>query len=231
MVHCALLHCFRFVAEIIVRRAYRLRCTGLPNVPRTGPALVVCNHESFIDALVLSAAIRRPMRFVMANDYFERRALQPLFRFVRAIPVAPRHAAPDVTARAFDRVSEALRRGEVVCVFPEGCVTRDGGLNVFRRGVETILARDAVPVIPIALSGLWGSRFSRFERGAQRRAGRGARPVIDVRVGPPAPHGVDATGLQEIVAAMRARRRRTEGHANPNSPNPTFAGDRRARLR
>src|SRR5690606_23192166 len=119
-----------------------------------GPALLVCNHVSFMDALILGGCIRRPVRFVMYYRIFELPLLRFLFRTAKAIPIAGRKEDPVLLERAFDEVDRALANGELVCIFPEGGLTRDGAIAPFRPGVERILERRAVPVVPMALRGL-----------------------------------------------------------------------------
>jgi len=151
----------RFVDWILVHSVYRLRASGLANIPEEGAALLVCNHQSLADALIITAACRRPIRFVMYHTIFNVPVLNLIFRAMKAIPIAGAKEAPDVLQRAYDEIAAALADGQLVCVFPEGQLTGDGQIGVFRPGVSRILERTPVEVIPMALSGLWRSIFSR----------------------------------------------------------------------
>jgi 1-acyl-sn-glycerol-3-phosphate acyltransferase len=194
----------RFLAWVIARVIYRLRITGLDNVPVHGPALVVCNHVSFADALVLSAAVHRPMRFVMEASIFRIPVARAVFRGMKAIPIAS--AAEDVAVReaAFVRILAELAAGELVCIFPEGRLTADGTIGEFRPGLMRVMKEQPVPVLPIGLSGLWGSPFSRRYRGLGRYLPRRLWARIDVRIGPVLPPAqVTPEALRAVVAALR----------------------------
>jgi len=194
----------RFVIWILVHTMYRVRQRGLEHLPADGPAVVVCNHVSFVDACVLASASRRPMRFVMDHNIFEMPILRFVFRTARAIPIAPRKEDPIMLERAFEEVGRALDAGDIVCIFPEGRITKTGDLSPFRPGIERILARNPVTVVPMALRGLWGSFFSRQGGAAMRRPFRRIWSRIEVVAGAPMPPGtVTAEGLQSIVLALR----------------------------
>jgi 1-acyl-sn-glycerol-3-phosphate acyltransferase len=151
----------RFIDWMLVHSIYRLKASGTGNIPEEGPALLVCNHQSLADALIITAACRRPIRFVMYYAIFNVPVLRFIFRSMKAIPIAGSKEAPDVLERAYDEVAAALADGQLVCIFPEGQLTRDGEIGPFRPGLARILERTPVPVIPMALSGLWRSIFSR----------------------------------------------------------------------
>jgi 1-acyl-sn-glycerol-3-phosphate acyltransferase len=158
----------RFITWVLVHTLYRVRVDGLKNVPDEGAALVVCNHVSFMDPLILMASVRRPMRFVMYYKIFNIPVLNFVFRTAKAIPIAGRHEDEAQLVRAFELIDEALAAGEVVCIFPEGGLTKDGGIATFRPGVDQVLARRPVPVVPLALRGMWGSIFSRHDSALHR---------------------------------------------------------------
>ncbi len=158
----------RLLAWILMHLVYRVQVEGLENVPRRGAALVVCNHVSYVDALVLSAAVNRPMRFVMESSIFKTPILNSIFTGMKAIPVASAQEDRVIREAAFEQVSAALTEGHVVCIFPEGKLTRNGEVDTFRPGVMRILATNPVPVIPMALCGLWGSIFSHGATGLTR---------------------------------------------------------------
>ncbi len=194
----------RFLAWIIARVLYRIRITGLEHVPAEGPALVVCNHVSFADALVLSAAIHRPMRFVMEAAIFRIPVARFVFRGMKAIPIAPASEDAAVKEAAFAQILAELRGGELVCIFPEGRLTADGSIGEFRPGLMRVMKEEPVPVLPVALSGLWGSSFSRCHRGLARYLPRRLWARIDVHIGAPvAPAVVTPEGLRALVAGLR----------------------------
>ncbi|WP_205193891.1 1-acyl-sn-glycerol-3-phosphate acyltransferase, partial [Burkholderia sp. LMG 13014] len=151
----------RFVAWVLVHTFYRIRLVHAERIPAEGAAVLVCNHVSYVDALVLAAASPRPIRFVMDHRIFKTRFASWVFRHAKAIPIAPRHEDPAMLARAYDACEAALKEGELVCIFPEGKLTKTGDINTFHHGITEILGRTPAPVIPMALRGLWGSYFSR----------------------------------------------------------------------
>ncbi|SDH95085.1 MFS transporter [Pseudomonas panipatensis] len=154
----------RFLVWLLSHSMYRVDHQNLEAIPDEGPAVLVCNHVSFVDALLIAGSIRRPVRFVMYYKIFQIPLLNFIFRTAGAVPIAARHEDETIYEEAFRKVAEYLRDGEVVCIFPEGKLTSDGEMNEFRGGVERIIAETPVPVIPMALQGLWGSFFSRDPR-------------------------------------------------------------------
>ena len=158
----------RFVSWVLSFCLYRFKVRGAAHIPAEGAAVLVCNHVSFIDAVLLMAASPRPLCFMMDHRIFSMPLLGTLFRLARAIPVAPRAEDPLAYEAAFTRAAQVLRNGDLLAIFPEGGITRDGKLQTFKGGVMKILAQAqadglAVPVIPMALINLWGSFFSRAE--------------------------------------------------------------------
>lgn len=151
----------RFIDWMLVHSIYRLRASGIANIPEEGPALLVCNHQSLADALVITAACRRPIRFVMYYAIFNVPVLSFIFRSMKAIPIAGAKEAPEVLEQAYEEIAAALADGQLVCIFPEGQLTQSGEIGPFRPGLSRVLARTPVPVIPMGLSGLWRSIFSR----------------------------------------------------------------------
>lgn len=195
----------RFLTWILVSIMYRVKIKGLENIPETGPALIVCNHVSFMDPLVIGGTVRRPVRFVMDHRIFRIPVLNFIFRTARAIPIAPAKEDPDALQKAFDRIDAELAEGEVVCIFPEGKLTRDGEINEFKRGVEKILERRPVPVVPMALRGLWGSFFSRREGKApmSKLPSRFWSRIEMIVTAPVRGQDANATALQRIVSGLR----------------------------
>lgn len=198
----------RFLAWLLVHSVYRVDKQGLEHIPEDGPAVLVCNHVSFVDALVIMAACRRPVHFVMDHRVFRTPVLSFLFRESRAIPIAPAKEDAAMMERAFGEVAEALAAGELVAIFPEGRITETGGLQPFRPGIARIVEASPVPVVPMALRGLWGSFFSRKDGPAMTKPfRRGLFNRIELVVGealPPAAASPQA--LQAAVAALHGER-------------------------
>ncbi|HET9701031.1 MAG TPA: MFS transporter [Burkholderiales bacterium] len=159
----------RFIVWMLIHSVYRLERSGLEHIPEQGPAVIACNHVSFVDALVIMAACRRPIRFVMDHSIFRLPVLSFVFRTAGAIPIAPGKEDPELKEAAFREVAEALRLGQLVGIFPEGRITDSGELNPFRGGIARIVEETPVPVVPVALRGLWGSFFSRKHGAAMSR--------------------------------------------------------------
>jgi 1-acyl-sn-glycerol-3-phosphate acyltransferase len=195
----------RFLVWMLVHSVYRLEKSGLERIPDEGGALIVANHVSFVDALIIAAAVRRPVRFVMDHRIFGTPVLNFVFRTGKAIPIASSREDPQMMERAFAEVAAALRAGDVVCIFPEGRITDTGEMYPFRPGLTRILAETPVPVVPVALRGLWGSFFSREGGAAMRRPWR-MRPFakIGLAVGELVPAATATpAALQERVAELR----------------------------
>jgi hypothetical protein len=195
----------RFLCWLLIHSAYRLRKRGIENIPEQGPAVVVCNHVSFVDALVILAASPRPIRFVMDHRIFRVPVLSFVFRTGKAIPIAPAREDERLLERAYDEVAQALADGELVGIFPEGRITEDGELGPFRSGISRIVGRTPVPVVPMALKGLYGSFFSRRGGAAMTRPfRRGVLSCIGLEVAPAvAPSQATPEALRERVLAMR----------------------------
>jgi 1-acyl-sn-glycerol-3-phosphate acyltransferase len=151
----------RFLIWLLSHSMYRVEHKGLEAIPDEGAAVLVCNHVSFVDALLIGGAVRRPVRFVMYYKIYNLPVLNFIFRTAGTVPIAGRNEDLLIYDAAFKKIAEYLRNGEVVCIFPEGKLTGDGELNEFKNGIERIIAENPVPVIPMALQGLWGSFFSR----------------------------------------------------------------------
>jgi 1-acyl-sn-glycerol-3-phosphate acyltransferase len=201
----------RFLSWLLVRALYRLRLHGIERqVPDEGAALLVCNHVSYMDALILSAAMPRPVRFVMYWKIFEIPVMKWIFRTAKAIPIAGARENPELMQRAFDDIDAALAEGELVCIFPEGALTQDGNIAPFKSGVEKILERAAanghpVPVVPMALRGMWGSMWSRRDsRLGRMRVPRRLRAHVEVVAGDPV-DGATATA-ESLEAKVRELR-------------------------
>ncbi|WP_293387296.1 MFS transporter [Nevskia sp.] len=198
----------RFIAWMMIRVLYRIRVSGLGNIPEEGPAIVICNHVSFVDALIVGGSVRRPLRFVMDHRIFRIPGMNFLFRTARAIPIAPAKEDPAMLERAYAEIDQALKNGEIIGLFPEGRLTPDGSIQPFKSGIEKILAANPVPVVPLAVRGLWGSMWSRIDSQLRRaRLPRRFRAEIELLAAAPiAPEQATATTLEEKVRAMRGDR-------------------------
>ncbi len=206
----------RFVAWMLSRFVYRFKVQGDENIPTHGAAVLVCNHVSFVDAVLLMAASPRPIRFLMDHRIFKVPVLGWLFKLAKAIPIAPQKEDPAAYEAAFDAAAQVLREGDLLAIFPEGGITKDGTLQPFKGGIMKILERaqaDGVnaPVIPMALNNLWGSYFSRVEmqNGQQTAMVRPFRRGFFSRVGLNVGGAVGASlatpeGLRERVAGLVA---------------------------
>jgi 1-acyl-sn-glycerol-3-phosphate acyltransferase len=194
----------RLVMLFLTRVVYRLRVKGDEHLPTDGPAIVVCNHVSFVDAVILGVCSPRPMIFLMDHRIFKMPALGWFFRAVKAIPIAPQKEDPQAYERAFERARAVLQGGDLLCLFPEGAITRDGQMAPFKPGILKILETNPVPVIPAALHNLWGSYFSRIDGAAMSKPlRRGLFNRVGLVVGPAiAPEQVTLDGLQQNVQQL-----------------------------
>lgn len=199
----------RFVAYLLAKLLYRLDVSNMEQVPDEGPALLVCNHVSYMDAVLILGAVPRPTRFVMYYRIFDLPGMNIVFRATRAIPIAGSQEDPALMERAFAEIDAALAAGELVCIFPEGALTRDGEIAVFRKGVERILQTRPVPVVPMALRGMWSSMWSRRDSRLHRmRLPRRFRARVALAIGEPiAPEQASAATLEARVRELRGEAR------------------------
>lgn len=190
----------RFLVWMLSHTMYRVKHQSLHHLPEEGAGVLVCNHVSYVDAALLAGASPRPVRFVMDHQIFKNPFLGWFFRAVKAIPIAPEGVNKETYDRAFDSISEALNNEELVCIFPEGKLTRHGEMNPFRTGIEKIIHRDPVPVYPLALQGLWGSVFSHKGGPAFTRPPKRFWSRVTIKGAPAVPpEQVSAEHLQTIV--------------------------------
>ncbi|MDB4977651.1 MAG: Glycerol acyltransferase, partial [Myxococcaceae bacterium] len=177
----------RFFAFLIGRVMYRLEVRGHENIPETGGVVLVCNHVAFNDWLIVAGSVRRPVRFVMDHRMAGTPVISTLFKHGKTIPIAPEHENKAVLEAAFDKIAEELRAGEIVCIYPEGKITKTGEMNTFKAGIERILKETPVPVVPMALDGLWGSFFSRKGGPAMQHLPRRFRAKLRLTIDKPIP--------------------------------------------
>ncbi len=197
---------YRKIVHSITRFIYQPQYIGLENIPKSGAAILISNHVSFVDGPIIDAGIfdycGRHVRYVIDEDIYHLPAVHYLMSKAKAIPISSNRKSVEA---AFDAISEGLRAGDLICIFPEGFLTFTGGLGRFRHGIEWIIRRDPVPVVPISLSGLWGSVFSRKFLGSWKRfiPRKWHQPVI-VKCGISIPpEKVDVNHLQEIVLRLK----------------------------
>jgi 1-acyl-sn-glycerol-3-phosphate acyltransferase len=193
----------RFAAWCLANVLYRMRVIDPRGFPSEGAAVIAANHVSFVDWLLLASACPRPLRMVMDEEYAQLPLVRFLMKGAKVIPIAPRSQNPGLLEEAYDRIAHELGEGELVGLFPEGGITRDGELAPFRRGIERIVERTPVPVVPVAIVGLWGSFFSRRGGRAMSRPFRRFWSRVEIRVGekiPPAE--VTAESVAEAVAEL-----------------------------
>ncbi|MBJ2145884.1 MFS transporter [Vibrio sp. IB15] len=200
------IYAFRFFTWVVTHTMYRVKHKNLHNLPESGGALIVCNHVSYMDALLLSAVCPRLIRFVMEEDYAK---LPPLRRFLKRAGVIPISSTNRRSIRnAFNEVEQALHEGHIVCIFPEGKLTSDGEVAEFMRGMELIIRRSPVPVIPMALKGLWGSYFSRYKGRACKGLPTRFWTKLEIETGEPiSPADASCETLRQAVADLRGSQR------------------------
>jgi len=194
----------RFIFWLLIHSFYRLRTSGLENIPEKGPVILICNHISYVDALVIAAACNRPPRFVIDYGIYNWPVLHAIFKAGHAIPITTAKQNKALLTKAYEEIAQALSQGEVVCIFPEGWLTYNGRMNSFKPGIIKMAQESHVPIIPMALRGLWGSIFSR-----NKRRWRIFRPFrrIGLYIGPEVlPEHVTTDNLHAIVSELRKGR-------------------------
>ncbi|MEI8598511.1 MFS transporter [Vibrio sp. M60_M31a] len=193
----------RFISYLLSHCMYRVSVEGRQHIPETGAALIVANHVSYVDALILMGTSTRPVRFVMEKSISEMPVLKHVFRHAGVIPICSPRKCTETYKQAFEQIEQALHNEEVVCIFPEGRLTSDGELGEFRPGVEKILKRSPVPVIPMALKGLWGSFFSHKGGHALTKRPKRFWSKIEVKIGQVlGPVQLDRHKLQQEVQEL-----------------------------
>ncbi|AYM77686.1 MFS transporter [Janthinobacterium agaricidamnosum] len=197
----------RFLAWILIQTVHRVKVVDGERIPAEGAAVLVCNHVSYVDAIVIMAASPRPIRFVMDHRIFKMPLMGWIFRTAKAIPIAPAKEDPFLMEKAFIDIAQALHQGELVCIFPEGKLTRTGQISEFKGGIAKIVERSKVPVIPLALRGLWGHLLSHRNGHLFERAFKaGLRSRLSLAVGMPvAPEAATPELLQQKVQELRGK--------------------------
>ncbi|MDO8651485.1 MAG: MFS transporter [Undibacterium sp.] len=195
----------RFIAWLLIHTVHRVNGVNIERLPEEGAAVLVCNHVSYMDAIVIMAYSPRPIRFVMDHRIFKIPFLSWVFRTAKAIPIAPAKEDPWLMEKSYIDIAKALHEGELVCIFPEGKLTATGDMNEFKGGIMKILERSPVPVFPMALRGLWGSFLTRDKGNAfERSFRRGPFSKLELVVGEALePAAVNPIMLQEKVKSLR----------------------------
>ena len=217
----------RFGFWLVARSFFRVRVIGSENIPRRGPALLVANHVTFLDGFLIGSSVRPIVRFLVWKPYYQLRMIHWALRLARAIPVG---TGPHDSAASVRGARRQLRRGQVVCIFPEGFITRTGQMLPFRRGLEKIVQGLDVPVIPIHLDGLWGSMFSFAGGRAFWKWPRHLRHPAIISFGPPMPASSTTHEVEQAVrqlgddaVALREGRRDTRLAAGDHAVRQTEA--------
>src|ERR1700723_853799 len=193
----------RLVLWMVTHSVYRIRAEGRENIPQTGGALFVANHMSLVDALLLLASTDRPIRFLMYKGIYDLPFVKPGAKMIRAIPISS-ELRPREMLQSLREASNAIRAGEVVCIFAEGQITRIGQLLPFRRGMERIMKGVDAPIVPVNLDGVWGSIFS-FERGRFLwKLPRRVPYPIPVSFGKPLPATASVFEVREAVQELQS---------------------------
>ena len=193
----------RFVIYVLSHTMYRVSSRGLEHIPAEGAAVLVANHVSYVDALLIGGAVRRPVRFVMEKAIYDLPVANWLFKAARTIPICSRQKSEAVYEAAFAAIKYELEQGNLVCIFPEGRLTKTGEMDSFRPGIERILAETPVPVVPMALQGLWGSFFSHHGKGAFKFKGRFWSKVSLIASAPLPAEQAAAAELERQVRLLR----------------------------
>jgi acyl-[acyl-carrier-protein]-phospholipid O-acyltransferase/long-chain-fatty-acid--[acyl-carrier-protein] ligase len=193
----------RFGLWLLTRTFYRVRVLGRENIPERGGALFVCNHVSFVDGLFLIASTDRRVRFMMFAGNYELPYVKPFARILGVIPISSTQRPRDML-KSLQTASEAIRAGDVVCIFAEGQVTRIGQLLPFRRGMEQIMKHVEAPILPVALDGVWGSIFSFEKRRFVWKWPRRIPYPVTVSFGPPMPPRATASEVRQAVQELLA---------------------------
>lgn len=193
----------RFFIWMLGHTLYRVQDKGLDNIPETGPAVLVCNHVSFVDAMLIAGSYHRPIRFVMDRSISEMKGLKTFFKIAKTIPICSPKANIEVYENAFKRIKEELDSGEIICIFPEGKLTTDGEVDTFKSGIERILKETPVPVVPMALGGMWGSIFSHKDGHALTKRPRRFWSKVTLTVSPAqSAANVSAASLEHDVKTL-----------------------------
>lgn len=193
---------YRFLARIIIKCFYKTEFIGFEKIPATGPVLLIANHVSYVDGVMIQAACKRPVRFMIDQYIYNAPVVNYFMRYNRAIPILPKKESVE---EALDIISQGLESGDVIGIFPEGQLTYTGNLGRFKPGIEWIIERDPVPVYPIAINGLWNSMFSRkYRKSPFRWFPKGFRGKVTLLCGDVIhPGEVRVNHLQRVILNLK----------------------------
>ncbi|HEX3135261.1 MAG TPA: AMP-binding protein, partial [Planctomycetota bacterium] len=214
--------CAGWLLTLATNTAYRVRVTGAEHLPRTGGCLVVCNHLSYSDGLILGAHLPRPGRFLVYRSYVEMPVIGLFLRAAGVIPVAAEDSRRALLA-SIDAAIDAAKSGEVVVIFPEGKLTHSGQMDIFRSGLERIASRADIPVVPAHLDGLWGTISSRSKKWTFPRPWR----PVSLRIGAPLPSSTTAAQARAQVMALSYE----SAQVRSDRSRKTLGGEALARMR
>lgn len=194
----------RLLSWVLVHSIYRIEKKDLANIPEHGPALLVCNHVSFIDPVLILAILPRPARFVMYHKFYNLPIVNWLFRWLNSIPIGSKREGEELVKNAFNTIAEALENDELVVIFPEGGITKNGEISKFQPGIDQVVKRTPVPVVPLAIRGFWGIWFSRHKGRAMSGFPTSFMKQLTVVAGPPVPaEEANRLLMYDKVAALR----------------------------
>lgn len=193
---------YRCSLRFIMRHTYAPQYIDFSKLPAEGPGLIIANHISYLDGPIIQCGTTRPIRFVIDKYIYEQPGVNYFMRLSGAIPIAPKKG---IVEQALDEISQGLKNGDLICIFPEGQLTYTGNLGRFKPGIEWIISRDPVPVYPLALKGLWGSIFSRkYLRAKWRMIPRHFSRNIKAICGDPImPEDVQINYLQRVIMELK----------------------------
>ncbi|MCP3924649.1 MAG: MFS transporter [Desulfobacterales bacterium] len=199
----------RCIVWLLTHLIYRIKHKDLEHIPKEGPVVLVSNHISYMDGLILAGVCRRPARFVMGSFLFQIPVLSFLMRTAKGIPITSKDKDPEIYNKAFESINTALSEDELLCIFPEGALTPDGDIGEFKKGIEKIVQTNPkTVVVPVALRGLWGSFFSHSGQGMFKGFLKRVFSRVDVFVGAPVTvDSINAEDLRKRVLALRGNKK------------------------
>lgn len=193
--------CFKFLITSLVKLCYRIKVHDSQNIPADGPALIVCNHASWSDALIIGATQKRNIRFIMARDFYDIWFLRPIAKLMNAIPISP-NDPPKQIVESLKTARRALQKGRLVCIFAEGAMTRSGLMLPFKSGFEKIIKSTDAPIIPAHIGGMWGSIFSYYNKKPFSCLPKKFPYPVSIHFGKPIPSDSSAFQVQQKIRQL-----------------------------
>jgi 1-acyl-sn-glycerol-3-phosphate acyltransferase len=193
---------YRFIAGAITKTFYKTKFIGFDQIPATGPVILIANHVSYVDGMIIQAGCKRPVRFMIDQYIYNAPIVNHIMRHNKAIPILPKKESVEA---ALDTISKGLEAGDAICIFPEGQLTYTGNLGRFKPGIEWIIERDPVPIYPIAIKGLWNSMYSRkYRKSSFRWFPKALRGNVIATCGEPIhPGNVRVNHLQRVILGLK----------------------------